>query len=169
MVQETPENKPYYGRDRREGRDRRASRPADKRRSHMILPPPSILENIEQVSPGSVAILMDMAEREQEHRHDWENRYLQEYIRTHKRGQLFGLVISLVVVASAFYLAMAGKIVSAGVLSLSGFGALAFASLASAIDRKFQHKPRYYALQNNGNGNGNNHGEQQPHNRRADD
>lgn len=138
--------RPYYGRDRREGRDRRISRSGDKRRAYTLLPPPSILEEYERIAPGSVDQLLDMADREQEHRHQWEMQYLQEYVRTHQRGQLFGMVIALSLIGVAFYLVMAGEAGSAAIIAIVGFCSLAFASLASAIDRKFQHKPRYYAL-----------------------
>lgn len=138
------ENKPYYGRDRRDSRDRRSSRPADHRRSHTILPPASILDSYEELLPGSVEILFEMAEREQKNRHDREQAQFAAHIRSHRIGQFFGFVVSLSIVISVSYLALQGQEDTAITLALSGFGALALASLISSRSRKKGRTPHHH-------------------------
>jgi uncharacterized membrane protein len=43
---------------------------------HGPLPPPSILRGYDEISPGAADRIISMAEREQAHRHSWEQRAL---------------------------------------------------------------------------------------------
>lgn len=138
----TEDEKPYYGRDRRESRERRVSRPADRRRVFALLPHPSTLEQYEEIAPGSSSRIVRMAEEELMHRHEWEDKYAQEYIKLYKLGQIFGFIVSLVTISATFYLFLEKEYTGAIVLAGGGFGALIAASFASFVRRKFLQRPR---------------------------
>lgn len=138
MVDEKP---PYYGRDRRESRERRVVRSSDKRRANALLPHPSVLERYEEVAPGSSGRLIHMAEEELLRRHDWEDQYLREYMRLHRLGQMFGFILSLATVAAAFYLFVQKEWFGASVIIVGGFGSLVLASMASMMRRRFENRP----------------------------
>lgn len=137
------DKRPYYGRDRRESRERRASRPADNRRVQSLLPHPSIMEQYEDIAPGSSGRIIHLAEEELLHRHDWEDQYLYEYMRLYRIGQGFGFVLSLITVGLTFYLVLEKEYVGASLITLGGFGALVAASIASSVKRRFEGKKRY--------------------------
>ncbi len=147
------ENKPYYGRDRRDSRDRRSSRPADRRKSHTILPPASVLDSYEELLPGSVEILFDMAEREQKNRHEREQAQFEAHTRSHRIGQFFGFITSLAIVISVSYLALRGEEETAITLALSGFGALVLVSLISSRNRKKTRHKHHHSSPRNSNNN----------------
>lgn len=136
------DNRPYYGRDRRDSRERRMARPGDKRRVSTLLPHPSVLEQYEETAPGSSGRIIHMAEEELHRRHDWEEQYLKEYMRLHRLGQMFGFVLSLATLGLAFYLFIEKEWLGACVVAAGGFGTLAVASVASAVRRKFENRPR---------------------------
>lgn len=136
------ENRPYYGRDRRESRERRTARPADRRRINALLPHPSVLEQYEQISPGSSGRIIHMAEKELAHRHEWEERYVQEYMRLYRIGQGFGLLVSLVTISACFYLFLEKEYTGALIIAIGGFGSLVMASIAAAIQKKWEDRPK---------------------------
>jgi uncharacterized membrane protein len=148
----TDENRPYYGRDRRESRERRTSRPADRRRVQSLLPHPSTLEQYEQISPGSSGRIIHLAEKELEQRHEWEDKYLYEYMRLHRLGQTFGFFISFFTIATSFYLFLEKEFWSATVIAIGSFGSLIVATIVSSLRKKFEkkHRPKKY---NNGRNN----------------
>ena len=162
MQDNDEKTKPYYGRDRREGRDRRMARSADRRRAQAILPPPSLLEVYEAAAPGSVETLLDMAQQELEHRHEWEDNYATEYVRTFRMGQLFGVMISLMLICFCFYLILVGKETGALILAGGGFGAMALASFAATVAHNLQFMPEQYTITVEG-------ADEPLHNRREDD
>lgn len=138
----TDDNRPYYGRDRRESRDRRLDRNTDRRRAQALLPHPSVLEQYEEISPGAAGRIVHMAEKEMQHRHAWEDRYLHSYIGLYRLGQICGLLIALLTVLTSFYLFLAKEVTGAMVVAASGVGMLVAASIASSIRRRFENRPR---------------------------
>jgi uncharacterized membrane protein len=72
---------------------------------HGSLPPPSILRGYDQVSPGSAEGIIVMVEREQAHRHSWEQRAL-------GTDRWYSLVALLAVWSTAIALA-AGAVIAA--------------------------------------------------------
>ena len=55
-----------------------------------FLPSPEVLAGYEKMAPGATKELMEMVKKEQEHRHKWQNRYLESYNFTYRFGQVMG-------------------------------------------------------------------------------
>ncbi len=81
------------------------------------LPPPSLFGGYERALPGSAERILRMAEKEQAHRIDWETKALAGDIRQDQYGQWFGLVIAVLCIGGAVYLAMNGQTTVAGILA----------------------------------------------------
>lgn len=111
-------------------------------RQNNILPAPGILESYEEISPGSVKIIMDMAKTEQMHRHEWENRYLKAMAYTSRVGQLLGFALAVILVYTCIILSMDKMEQLASVMAFSGFAFLMIAALASARSRRHIARPR---------------------------
>ncbi|MFZ2490734.1 MAG: DUF2335 domain-containing protein [Thermoanaerobaculia bacterium] len=72
------------------------------------LPPPEILARYEQVQPGFANRIFEMAESNQRHRQSLEAQVIPARVKNERLGQIFGLVIALVVIACAMYLIVNG-------------------------------------------------------------
>lgn len=72
------------------------------------LPPPALFEHYEKALPGSADRILRMAENEQTHRHDWEKIALDSQRGDTKRGQIFGLIISVLGLVSTIACAALG-------------------------------------------------------------
>lgn len=115
---------------------------APRKKSHFLLPPPAILEAYEEMSPGSTERIIDMAENEQAHRHNWEDRALTAYIWSNRLGMLFGSIVAIAIVSGTLYLASMGDRKAALNLCAFGFASLTISSLVTLKVRKFERKPR---------------------------
>lgn len=68
------------------------------------IPHPETLKGYEEVLKGSADRIISMAEKEQQHRFDCENKIISEETARVKRGQQFGcFLITLLIVASAVF------------------------------------------------------------------
>jgi uncharacterized membrane protein len=73
------------------------------------LPPPGALAAYEDLSPGLANRIMEMAEREQTHRHQLENTAFATETLLGKRGQIFALGICLAGFVVVIILALNGE------------------------------------------------------------
>ncbi|MFT5703190.1 MAG: putative membrane protein [Rickettsiales bacterium] len=118
----------------------RQTRPNSNQRQtrtpHNILPPAHILENYEEAAPGSVDKLLDMTKKEQDHRHSWQDKFLRFHSFSYKTGLLFGFIYNAGLLFLVYNLINQGKEELA--LKLFAINALliAFAIIATAIERK---------------------------------
>lgn len=72
------------------------------------LPLPRHLEQYDAVIPNGAERIMQMAENEQNHRHEMDKKVLPKHLNITKRGQVFGFIIALVVIGSGSFLAYEG-------------------------------------------------------------
>ena len=102
------------------------------------LPPARTLAGYEKVLPGAAERVMQMAEREQAHRHqmqvtqqkfeaDLQTKAITEQLEINKTGQRYGFIISLVVLALAGVMAFTGHEVLA--LTLAGIDLVGLAAV----------------------------------------
>ncbi len=75
-----------------------------------ILPSANILEEYENIAPGSVTKLIEMARKEQEHRHEWQDKHLVVHGKIHKWGQIFAFVYNLILLYAVWCIANSGNI-----------------------------------------------------------
>lgn len=132
--------RPYYGRERRDGRDRRLSRGMDKRRSHTILPPISLLERYDASIPGFSDMLMDLVEKEQTHRHAWEEANRKSYGLSFRLGQLCGLIFALTLLFLVFSLVTQSNYIGASIISGVSVFAIVLLSILR-IRRRNHYRP----------------------------
>lgn len=96
------------------------------------IPPPAMLGKYEEYLIGSAERIVRMAEKEQDHRHNWEDSALSSIDRNTKRGQWMSVVIAIATIFASVALAMSDKIIPASVLG--GIGILG-AAIWLTIDR----------------------------------
>ena len=66
-----------------------------------ILPPIEMLEHYEELNPGTIDKLLDMAQKEQNHRHSIDLITIEKYNKATKLGRMFSLVfVALISVSS---------------------------------------------------------------------
>lgn len=85
-----------------------------------VLPPLDVLEQYEELHPGTVQKLLEMAKREQDHRHSMELRAFKKHHKAVKLGRLVLVALGTVVIASSLSV-------------ISGYGAIATIILAAAL------------------------------------
>ncbi len=97
------------------------------------VPPPPMLQGYEDVVHGSAKQIMDDAHGQTVHRQGLENRQLDAAIANSKRGQWFGLIIAVLVVAVGALLILLDKSAQGLVLILPGLAALVGAFIVSEV------------------------------------
>lgn len=65
------------------------------------LPHPKILSGYEQILPGTADRIVAMAEREQEHRHDMQNKMMKTESRDSALGVFFAFILSIMCIVAA--------------------------------------------------------------------
>ncbi|MES2983900.1 MAG: DUF2335 domain-containing protein [Pseudomonadota bacterium] len=79
------------------------------RKSPEGLPSPEILEAYDTVLKGSATRIIEMFEREQTHRHQWEHRALKVHQVSTLLGQLLGFLIGVAIFTSATIIGLSGN------------------------------------------------------------
>lgn len=111
-------------------------------KEELNLPSSQILEKFEDAVPHSVERLVEMAEKEQKHRHDWQDRYLSSHNFSYRSGQLFGLIYNLGVLYLVYSLFRDGDKSSAIKLFLINAAIVIFAILFTTFERRiFTRRP----------------------------
>ncbi len=117
-----------------------------------VLPSSQILEKFEDAVPHSVEKLINMAKKEQEHRHEWQSKYLASYNLTYRAGQFFGLVYNIALLYVVYDLISSGeKDLGVKIFTINAL-VMIFAILATTIERKvFSRRPSNRFRNNNRN------------------
>lgn len=80
------------------------------------IPHPRLLKGYEEVMPGSAERILAMAEREQAHMAERDNRIVTGSLGSTKRGQWMGFTIALLFCAASTALGLMGQPVLAGII-----------------------------------------------------
>ncbi|MDG1436383.1 MAG: DUF2335 domain-containing protein [Rickettsiaceae bacterium] len=102
------------------------------RKYQHVLPPIDIMEQYEELNPGSSAKLFQMAEKEQSHRHSLEMKAIDSEKRANCFGRIFALLFVCIVAIVALALFILGSIILASVFTVSAFSSVAFVSYMSS-------------------------------------
>lgn len=107
-----------------------------------ILPPIDLISQYEDINPGTLARLIDMAEREQHHKHAIDLVNLENFNRAQKMGRICALIFVSLICLTTIFLAISGKILIALIFSSSAFLAIGLTSAISAnkINVRKDHK-----------------------------
>ncbi len=118
----------------------RDNRGKDQRRSgrnpYNMLPSSKVLESYETISPGSVNKLMEMAKKEQEHRHSWQDRYLKFHNLSYRFGQFFGIIYNFALLFLVIHLIKIEEKSLAIKLFSVNAGLIILAILVTFVERK---------------------------------
>lgn len=107
-----------------------------------VLPSPAVLQEYEYATEGAANRIIEMAEIEQERRNAWEDEYLRFYKKSLRIGQICGFLLLVTVVLAVVSLANNGYENVAEILAVSGFIAVALASIFSnRSHNKYPRKP----------------------------
>lgn len=115
-----------------------------KKFEHM-LPPIEVISQYEDIHPGTLAKLIDMADQEQQHRHALNLVNVENYNQAIKTGRLFALAFIGLICATTIGLSWLGKILGAIIFSSSAFLAIGAASIifARKTATRREHKEPY--------------------------
>lgn len=95
------------------------------------LPTPEILEGYEKISTGFATRIFEMAEREQAHRHQIDQRVFKAHFSTIRIGQIFAFIIGMSAVCGGIYLLMHDKALTGLAVFITALAALVAAFLVS--------------------------------------
>jgi len=90
------------------------------------LPPPDILDHYNQVVDEGANRIVEMAEKEQAHRHNLETTSVEGNIKSEKRGQNYALLICTLVILGGFILTWRGHEISGSIYAVGGLASLAY-------------------------------------------
>ena len=80
------------------------------------LPHPDLLKDYEEAQPGAANIIINMATKEQDHRHHMEDDMLKQRSRKQNRGQMYGCGLAVFFALVAFAMTLTGHETVAGVV-----------------------------------------------------
>lgn len=117
------------------------NRNKNNRRNHKetiedVLPSSRILEKFEDAVPTSVSDLVEMAKKEQEHRHQWQSNFCILHDKTYKIGQIFGLIYNLGLLYVVYDLIKSGNAELALQIFVINAILMAFAIVVTTAERK---------------------------------
>lgn len=72
------------------------------------LPHPDLLKGYEEAQPGSANIIINMATKEQDHRHHMDDEMLKQRCRKQNRGQMYGCGLAVFFALVAFAMTLMG-------------------------------------------------------------
>ena len=77
-----------------------------------ILPPINLISEFESINPGTLEKMIDMAEREQHHRHAIDLINIESYNKAKKLGKLFSIILVSILCITTLFLALFANIFS---------------------------------------------------------
>ncbi len=107
------------------------------------LPSPEILEAYDTVMPGSGLRIVEMFEREQMHRHEWEKRALKVHQVSTILGQLLGFVIAVAIFGSATIIGLNGNSTSAAMIWVFGMAIVTMAAVVWWYAKSLGQRPLF--------------------------
>ncbi len=105
-----------------------------------ILPPSKILDEYEDIAPGSVDKLLEMAAQEQEHRHVWQEEHLKVHSRIYKWGQIFAFAYNILLLLLIGVLIKDGNSELAVKLFTINAALMTFALLLTFVERRIMNR-----------------------------
>ncbi len=130
-------------RDHRDNGRGKGPRYRDPRGKLDILPNPETLESYDYVVEGSARQLLEMFEREQRHRHEWEDRALRTHMISTVLGQTLGFFIAVAIFISASVIGIYGYSTLAATVWVFGISIVVMAGLVWAYAKSMGQRPLF--------------------------
>lgn len=122
-----------------------------------ILPPIEMLEHYEELNPGTLDKLLDMAQKEQNHRHSIDLLTIEKYNKATKLGRMFSLVFVALISITSLMLVLFGSTFVAAIFAFSAFACITIVSYFYSKDSLSQRTEKPNLFQSKGyKGNRNN-------------
>jgi uncharacterized membrane protein len=93
-----------------------------------VLPPIEMIEQYEELNPGTFVQLLDMAQREQNHRHSMDLLEIEKHSRATKLGRIFALIFVAIIVFGTLVLVLIESPLVATLFSVSAFACITIIS-----------------------------------------
>lgn len=93
-----------------------------------VLPPLDMMEEYEELNPGTFERLFDMAEKEQNHRHSMDLLVIEKYNRATRLGRVFALVFIALISTTTLMLVIVKSSLSAAIFAVSAFACITIVS-----------------------------------------
>jgi uncharacterized membrane protein len=113
------------------------------KRSSEGLPSPEMLEAYDTVLAGSATRIIEMFEREQTHRHQWEYRALKVHHVSTLLGQLLGFLIAVAIFVSATIIGMQGNASIAAFIWVFGMAIVTMAAVVWWYAKSMGQRPLF--------------------------
>jgi len=94
-----------------------------------ILPPIDLISEYESLNPGTLAKMIDMAEREQHHKHAIDLINIESYNRTKKIGRIFAVLLVFFICITTLLLTIYASIMSSMIFCITAFLSIAIGSI----------------------------------------
>jgi uncharacterized membrane protein len=107
------------------------------------LPHPEILEGYDYVVEGSAKRIIAMFEKEQKHRHEWEDRALRVHGISTILGQILGFLIAMAIFGSAIVIGMFGDSNVAAFIWVFGLAIVVMAGLVWSYAKSMGQRPLF--------------------------
>ncbi len=107
------------------------------------LPAAEVLKAYEEVSSGSAARIIEMFEREQSHRHQWEQRALRVHQVSTLLGQLLGFLVAVAIFGSATIIGLAGNASIAALIWVFGMAIVTMATIVWWYAKSLGQRPLF--------------------------
>jgi uncharacterized membrane protein len=107
------------------------------------LPAPEMLEAYDAVLAGSATRIIEMFEREQAHRHQWEHRALRVHQISTILGQLLGFLIAAAIFVSATIIGMNGNASTAAFIWVFGMAIVTMAAVVWWYAKSLGQRPLF--------------------------
>ena len=114
-----------------------------QRRSPEGLPSPELLEAYDAVLAGSATRIIEMFEREQAHRHQWEYRALRVHHISTLLGQVLGFMIAVAIFSSATIIGMNGNANTAAFIWVFGMAIVTMAAVVWWYAKSLGQRPLF--------------------------
>ena len=128
------ENKKFFDNNRLNKGHKRLSNPRQsdasviRKKYEHVLPPIDVLEHYEELNPGTLEKLLDMAEREQNHRHSMDLVAMEKHNKATQLGRVFALVFVAFISITSLMLVIAGSILVASIFAFAAFACITIVS-----------------------------------------
>jgi uncharacterized membrane protein len=121
----------------------RNKRPNAPKKTVEILPHPEVLEGYDYVVEGSAQRIIQMFEREQEHRHIWEKQALKTHMFSTILGQVLGFFVAISIFISAIIIGLHGDSAIAAFIWVFGMAIIVMAGLVWAYAKSMGQRPLF--------------------------
>lgn len=107
-----------------------------------VLPPIEIIEHYEELNPGTLEKLLDMAKREQNHRHSMDLMAMEKHDKATQLGRVFALVFVAFISITSLALVIAGSLLIAAIFAFSAFACITIVSYFYSKNSLFKESGR---------------------------